>query len=100
FRRQGIIAQLRNIQARDGEIGGDTQIELAQGRFADVQFNLRFDGRLGFTEVIEEQLGNGKLGKDILGLNVERVIATGKTVGEGLATLGGGQLRQFLALRK
>src|SRR5947207_13678871 len=68
FRGQRVVAQLRDVQARDSEIGGNAQIKFSQRSFADVQLDLGFDGGLGFTEVIEQELRNGQFGKNILRL--------------------------------
>ncbi len=100
IRRERIIAQLGDVDPGNGEIRWHAQIELAQWRFSNLQFDLRLNRRFGFTQMIEQQLGNGQFGQNVFCLHAQRIIAAGKAVSEGLAALRRGEFCQILALRK
>ena len=95
-----IITQARGIQPRDGVALGHLKQQLAQGRFADVQFDLRVDRQFVFSEAIGQHLRHRQLGQDLVGLNPQREVSPGKPVSKPLAAAGAKQSPGGVAFRK
>ena len=86
-----VITHARRVEPRDGVALRHVKHQLAQGRLADVQLNLRVNRQLVVAEVIGQHLRHRQFGQDLVGLNPQREVCPGKPVSKPLAATGAKQ---------
>jgi len=79
-----VIIETGHVEFRDGVAAGHPEQKLPQRSFADVELDLGLDAQLIFAEMIGEDLRDRQLGQDLVGLNAQRKIRSGETIGKAL----------------
>ena len=79
-----IVAQSRDVQLRDGVAFRNAQQQFAQRCLAHVDLDFRINILLVLAEVKREHVRDRQLWQNLIGLNAQRAIRTGKAIREAL----------------